>query len=306
MPPAGADDEGAGMRLTSLLFVPADSAKKFEKAKAVGADGLILDLEDSVAPANKAAARETLKGWIEASTGPRDWSFWVRVNPLDTGLTADDLAAVVRPGLDGIVLPKSNGGHDLRRVSDMIDPLEAAAGMGAGTVKIVVVATETAAAMFNLGSYAPAHPRLAALTWGAEDLAAVVGATANKEADGAWTQPYQLARSLCLFAAANAEVPAIDTLYADFRDPEGLEASCRVSRRDGFAGRLAIHPDQVAGIRRAFAPSEADLALAQRIVATFDENPGLGTIGIDGKMYDIPHLKQARRVLASVGQGQGG
>jgi len=294
------------MRLTSLLFVPADSAKKFEKAKAAGADGLILDLEDSVAPVNKAAAREMLKGWIDACAGPRDWSFWVRVNPLDTGLTADDLMAVVRPGLDGIVLPKSNGGHDVARVSDMIDPLEAAAGMEKGAVRIIVVATETAAAMFNLGSYTPAHPRLAALTWGAEDLAAVVGATANKEADGAWTQPYQLARSLCLFAAANAEVQAIDTLYADFRDPEGLEASCRVSRRDGFSGRLAIHPDQVAGIRGAFAPSEADLALAHRIVAAFDANPGLGTIGIDGKMYDIPHLKQARRVLASVGQGQGG
>lgn len=290
------------MKLTSLLFVPADSEKKFEKAKAIGADGLILDLEDAVAPASKAAARQTLSGWIDASATGRDWSFWVRVNPLDSGLTADDLKAVVRPGLDGIVLPKANGGQDVATLSSMIDPLEAAAGMPTGHVKIIVVATETAAAMFNLGSYAPAHPRLAALTWGAEDLAAVVGATANKEADGNWTQPYQLARSLCLFAAASAEVPALDTLYANFRDPEGLEASCRVSRRDGFAGRLAIHPDQVAGIRRAFSPGEADLELARRIVAAFDENSGLGTIGIDGKMYDIPHLKQARRTLASVGE----
>ncbi len=290
------------MRLTSLLFVPADSQKKYDKAKAVGADGLILDLEDSVAPSNKASARQALSGWIDDANGPRSWSFWVRVNPLDTGLTADDLKAVVRPGLDGIILPKANGGQDVARVSAMIDPLEDAAGMARGQVKIIVVATETAAAMFNLGSYAPAHPRLAALTWGAEDLAAVVGATSNKEADGAWTQPYQLARSLCLFAAANAEVPAIDTLYADFRDAEGLAASCRVSRRDGFVGRLAIHPDQVDGIRSAFAPSNADLALARRIVASFDDKPGLGTIGIDGKMYDIPHLKQARRVLASVGE----
>ncbi|SMH54646.1 HpcH/HpaI aldolase/citrate lyase family protein [Mesorhizobium australicum] len=289
------------MRLTSLLFVPADSAKKFEKAKGVGADGLILDLEDSVAPPNKAAARETLSGWIDASNGERDWSFWVRVNPLDSGMTADDLKAVVRPGLDGIVLPKSNGGQDVATLSFMIDPLEAAAGMPKGHVKILVVATETAAAMFNLASYAPAHPRLAALTWGAEDLGTVVGATSNKEPDGNWTQPYQLARSLCLFAAANAGVQALDTLYADFRNPEGLEASCRVSRRDGFTGRLAIHPDQVAGIRRAFAPSEEDVALARRIVAAFDGNPGLGTIGLDGKMYDIPHLKQARRTLASVG-----
>lgn len=288
------------MRLTSLLFVPADSEKKFEKAKGIGADGLILDLEDSVAPSGKATAREGLKGWIDAANGPRDWRFWVRVNPLDTGMTAEDLAAVVRPGLDGIVLPKSNGGQDVATVSDMIDPLEAAAGMEPGTVKIIVVATETAAAMFNLASYAPAHPRLAALTWGAEDLGAVVGSTANKGPDGDWTTPYQLARSLCLFAAANAGVPALDTLYADFRDGEGLKAACRISRRDGFIGRLAIHPAQVAGINEAFAPSEEDVALARRIVAAFEENPDLGTIGIDGKMYDIPHLKTARRTLASV------
>lgn len=298
----GADDEGAGMKLTSLLFVPADSEKKFVKARTIGADGLILDLEDSVAPDNKAAARRTLSGWIDAENGARPWSFWVRVNPLDTGLTGDDLKAIVRPGLDGIVLPKANGGQDVAKISGMIDPLEAAAGMPKGHVKIIVVATETAAALFNLGSYAPAHPRLAALTWGAEDLAAVVGSTANKGADGTWTQPYQLARSLCLFAAANAEVPALDTLYADFRDAEGLKASCAVSRRDGFVGRLAIHPDQVTGIKAAFAPSEADVTLARRIVGAFDNNPGLGTIGIDGKMYDIPHLKQARRTLASMGE----
>lgn len=293
------------MRLTALLFVPADSAKKFEKAQGAGADGLILDLEDSVAPPNKAAAREGLAGWIAAAQGPRDWRFWVRVNPFDTGLTEADLQAVVRPGLDGVVLPKANGGADVARLSALIEPLERAAGMAPGHVKIIVVATETAAAMFNLGSYAPAHPRLAALTWGAEDLGAVVGATSNKEPGGDWTAPYQLARSLCLFAAANAGVPALDTLHADFRDEAGLEAACRVSRRDGFVGRLAIHPAQVAGIKRAFAPSEADLALARRIVAAFAADPGLGTIGIDGKMYDIPHLKQARRVLASVGEGEG-
>lgn len=295
------------MRLTALLFVPADSQKKFDRAQLSGADGLILDLEDSVSPSNKAAARATLSDWIAMSGDRnRDWSFWVRVNPFDTGLTSADLEAVVRPGLDGIVLPKANGAQDLNRLGAMLDDLERARGMEAGRIKIIVVATETAAAMFNLGSYAPAHPRLAALTWGAEDLAAVVGATANKENDGEWTKPYQLARSLCLFAAANAEVQAIDTLFADFRDSEGLEASCRTSRRDGFSGRLAIHPDQVSGIRRAFAPSEQDLALARRIVAAFDENPGLGTIGIDGKMYDIPHLKQAHRVIASVDETQGG
>lgn len=290
------------MNLTALLFVPADSEKKFDKARGVGADGLILDLEDSVAPAQKVAAREKLSTWIDANRGPRDWSFFVRVNPFDTGLTADDLKAIVRPGLDGILMPKAEGGQDVQRLSDLIDPLEAAAGLEKNHIKIVVVATETAASMFNLGSYAPAHPRLAALTWGAEDLGAVVGSTANKEADGNWTQPYQLARSFCLFAAANAGVPAIDTLYSDFRDPEGLTASCKVSRRDGFLGRLAIHPAQVAGIQAAFAPSEEDVALARQIVAAFAENPDLGTIGIDGKMYDIPHLKTARRTLAAIGE----
>jgi citrate lyase subunit beta/citryl-CoA lyase len=302
MPAPGADDEEAGMRLTSLLFVPADSGKKFEKARGVGADGLILDLEDSVAPQNKAAARDGLSAWIDAAAGARDWAFWVRVNPFDTGLTEDDLKAVVRPGLDGIVLPKANGGGDVARLAEMIDPLERAAGMAPGHVKIVVVATETAAAMFNLGSYAPAHPRLAALTWGAEDLGAVLGVTSNKDGVGAWTQPFELARSLCLYAAANAGVPALDTIYADFRDPQGLGANCLTSRRDGFVGRLAIHPAQVDVINRAFAPSEADVALARRIVAAFDDNPGLGTIGIDGKMYDIPHLKTARRTLASIGE----
>jgi citrate lyase subunit beta/citryl-CoA lyase len=280
------------------LFVPADSEKKFAKAQETGADGLIVDLEDSVAPAFKAAARQTVAGWIDATAG-RDWGFWVRVNPFDTGLTMDDLAAVVRPGLDGIVLPKANGAQDVARLGHCLDALEAKAGMAQGSVRIIVVATETAQAMFNLGSYAPAHPRLAALTWGAEDLSAVVGSTANKDDSGDWSQPYQLARSLCLMAAAAAVVPALDTLYADFRNEDGLVAACRVSRRDGFVGRLAIHPAQVAGINHAFAPSDADLALAGQIVAAFEANPDLGTIGIDGKMYDIPHLKQARRTLAA-------
>ncbi|MWD29780.1 CoA ester lyase [Aquicoccus sp. SCR17] len=288
------------LKFRSLLFVPADSQKKFDKARDLGADGLILDLEDSVAPGNKAAARDGLGARIDAANTPRDWAFWVRVNAFDTGLTEADLAAVVRPGLDGIMLPKASGGADVARLGVLLDRLEGAAGMEAGTVKILPIVTETPAGLFNLASYAPAHPRLAALTWGAEDLAAVVGATANKGDDGQWTNPYQLARSLCLMAAANAEVPAVDTLYADFRDPEGLEADCRVARRDGFVGRLAIHPAQVEVVNRAFQPTEAELDLARRIVAAFEENPELGTVGIDGKMVDIPHLKQARRMLASV------
>lgn len=287
------------MRLRSLLFVPADSDRKFAKAQDAGADALILDLEDSVAPTAKPAARAALGARIDGA-GARDWTFWVRINAFDTGLHQADLAAAVRPGLDGIMLPKSGGGAEIARLGAMLDDLESSAGIAPGTVKILPVATETPAALFNLGSYAPAHPRLAGLTWGAEDLAAAVGATANKDDRGDWTAPYQLARSLCLMAAAAAGVPAFDTLHADFRDPEGLLATSRIARRDGFAGRLAIHPDQIAPIHRGFAPTEADIALARRIVAAFEADPGLGAVGLDGRMYDIPHLKQARRTLDSL------
>jgi citrate lyase subunit beta/citryl-CoA lyase len=288
------------MRLRSLLFVPGDSEKKFARASLSGADVLILDLEDAVAPSMKEAARGLVASWIDrAEAVPA--SLFVRVNPLDTMLTQGDLAAVVRAGLAGVLVPKANGATDIATIAALIDPLEAAAGMEPGSVRIMVVATETPLAMFQLGSYTPPHPRLIALTWGAEDLAAAIGATANKEADGAWTEPYRLARSLCLFASASAGVTPVDTLYADFRDTAGLEADCRRARRDGFLGRIAIHPDQVETINRCFSPSAEDVAEAHKIVAAFAAQPELGTIGIDGKMYDIPHLKAAQKTLAAAG-----
>lgn len=288
------------MRLRSLLFVPGDSERKFAKAQGLGADALILDLEDAVAPSRKDAARALVAAALD-DAGPRDWAFFVRPNPFDTGLTLTDLAAVVKPGLDGLLLPKVDGVADVVRAAHCLDALEARAGMAPGVVKIAVVATETPAAMFALAGYAPAHPRLVGLTWGAEDLAAAIGATSNKEEDGGWTEPYRQARSLCLYAAANAGVAPIDTLYADFRDPEGLERDCRRARRDGFTGRLAIHPDQVATINRCFSPSAEELAQARTIVAAFAAQPDAGTLGIDGKMYDIPHLKAARRTLSAAG-----
>ena len=288
------------MKLRSMLFVPGDSEKKFAKAAGTGADALILDLEDAVAPSQKAEARAIVARLLD-DRAPRDWLFFVRINPLGTGLTDDDLAAVVKPGLDGILLPKANGAEDVATVAARLDRLEAAADIAAGTVRIAVVSTETPRAMFNLGSYAPAHPRLLALTWGAEDLAAAIGATDNKEADGGWTSPYVVARALCLFASAAAEVIALDTLYADFRDTEGLERDCRRSRRDGFTGRIAIHPDQVATINRAYSPSDEEVAHARRIVDAFAARPDAGTLGIDGKMYDIPHLVAARKTLAAAG-----
>lgn len=286
------------MKLRSLLFVPADSERKFTKAREVGADALILDLEDSVAPSRKPAARAIVEKLLEDKS-PRDWSFFVRVNGLETGLTLEDLAAIVKPGLDALLIPKTNGATDLERIGHYLDALEAKVGMKPCAVKFAIVSTETPKAMFNLGSYVPAHPRLVGLTWGAEDLAAALGAIDNKEGDGAWTFPYKVARAHCLFAAAAAEVSPLDTLYANFKDPEGLERDCRASRRDGFTGRIAIHPDQIATINRCYAPSEAEISQARKIVDAFEANPGAGTLGIDGKMYDIPHLKAARKTLDS-------
>jgi citrate lyase subunit beta/citryl-CoA lyase len=290
------------MRLRSMLFVPGDSDKKFAKASGIGADALILDLEDSVAPSMKVEARAKVSALLD-DQAPRDWLFFVRVNPFDTGMTFDDMAAVVKPGLDGLLIPKADGAADIVRIGAKLDRLEALAGMAIGSVKIAVVATETAQAMFNLDSYTPAHPRLVALTWGAEDLAAALGATANKEEDGSWTSPYLLARNLCLFAASSAGVLPLDTLYTDFRDPEGLERDCRRARRDGFLGRIAIHPDQIAIINRCFSPSEAEISEAQMIVDAFAAQPDAGTLGINGKMYDIPHLKAAQKTLAAVVRG---
>lgn len=289
------------MRLRSLLFVPGDSARKVARARTSGADALILDLEDAVAPSMKAEARAHVADLLRQGE-TRDWLFFVRINPFDTGLTLADLTAVVRPGLAGVVLPKANGAHDLVRLGHYLDALEVAAGVAQGEVKVLVVATETPAAMFALGSYAPAHPRLIGLTWGAEDLGSAIGASANKEPDGRWTEPYRLTRAQCLFAAAAAGVAPVETLYADFKDEAGLAADCRRAWRDGFTGRLAIHPDQVATINAGFSPSEEDVAFALRLVEAFEAQPSAGTVGLDGKMYDIPHLKAARRTLAQAGK----
>ncbi|QOZ28052.1 CoA ester lyase [Bradyrhizobium sp. CCBAU 51753] len=288
------------MKLRSLLFVPADSERKFAKADGIGADALILDLEDSVAPSRKAFARDAVKNLLG---GPRNWSFLVRINPFGTGLTLEDLAAVVRPGLDGILIPKVNGIEDVDLVSHYVDALEVANGVPPGHVKLLTVATETPAAMIGFSGYSRKNRRLVALTWGGEDLSAALGALTPREADGSWTFPYQVARAQCLFAAGAADAAALETLYVDFRDQQGLAESCRIARRDGFVGRIAIHPDQVATINTCFTPSDDDLAHARRVVAAFAAAPDVGTVGIDGKMYDIPHLVAAKRTLASVGEG---
>jgi citrate lyase subunit beta/citryl-CoA lyase len=286
--------------LRSMLFIPGDSEKKLGKVDECGADAVILDLEDAVAPANKAAARAMVAAFIkERPRGSRKLQLWVRVNPFDTGLTLDDLAAVVPVAPDGIMQPKTNDPECLRRMSHYLDALEAAHSVEAGSIKILPVATETAVAPFHLGAFATAGlERLMGLTWGAEDLAAAVGASTNLDASGEWAFTYKMVRSLTLLAAHATQVQAIDTLYVDFRDDEGLRASCRAARAEGFSGRIAIHPAQVAGINESFMPSAAEIAHAQRVADVFSANPGLGTVGMDGKMLDIPHLKQAERVLA--------
>jgi citrate lyase subunit beta/citryl-CoA lyase len=282
------------MKLRSLLFVPGDSERKFIKALTAQADALILDLEDSVAPSAKPAARAAVAERLGASAA----RCFVRINALASGLALDDLKAVVKPGLDAVMLPKAEGGKDVAQLGAYLDAFETMAGLARGSVKIIVVATETAPAMFALASYTPAHERLIALTWGGEDLAAALGAANNREPDGAWTFPYLVARAQCLFAASAADVLAIDTIHADFRDLAGLEADCRRSRRDGYLGRMAIHPDQVAVINACYGASEAEILLARRVVEAFDAAPGAGALALDGKMIDIPHLKAARKLLA--------
>lgn len=285
--------------IRSFLFIPGDSEKKLSKVDDCGADAVILDLEDAVAPANKVAARSLITQFLMERTGLRSPQIWVRINPLDTGLTEADLAAVVGGRPDGIIQPKTDRPADVALVSAMLDSLEVDFALPLGGMPIIPVATETAIAPFHLGEYATAGlSRLAGLTWGAEDLATAIGATGNRAADGQWHFTFQLARSLTLLAAHASGVQAIETLHADFRDDEGLRRSSLLARQEGFSGRLAIHPAQVAIINECFTPSPAEVDHAQEILAAFAANPGAGTVGLGGKMIDIPHRKQAERIVA--------
>lgn len=284
--------------LRSLLFVPGDSERKLAKAESVPADALVFDLEDAVAPASKATARARVREFLAARSSGRRPELWVRINALDHAEAGADLAAVIPLRPDGIVLPKARSADDVNLLSQRIGVYEVEHDIPVGSIRILPVATETPQAVFALGGYGNCGKRLAGLTWGAEDLAAAVGASANRDSEGRWTMPYQVVRSLCLFAAHAAGVEAIDTLYANFRDEDGLRRACEEARRDGFSGMLAIHPAQVGIINRAFRPSAEEVARAQRIVDLFAANPGAGTLALDGAMLDMPHLQQARRLLA--------
>jgi citrate lyase subunit beta/citryl-CoA lyase len=275
--------------LRSLLFVPGDRPDRMEKALHAGADGLILDLEDAVAPAAKPEARRAVAQFLDANPTRR---LWVRINPLDGMEAEKDLAAILGSHPDGIVLPKAEGGASVSELARRLTE------RGNVSSQILAIASETPAAIFQLGSYGGAK-RLAGLTWGAEDLPAAIGAVTSREADGRFTPPYELARSLCLFGAAAAGVAPIETVYPAFRDLQGLAAYAARARRDGFTGMMAIHPDQVPVINSAFTPNEAEVAHARAVVAAFEANPGVGALSLDGKMIDRPHLIQAQRTLAA-------
>lgn len=282
-----------------MLFVPGDSERKIQKGLGTKADALVLDLEDSVTPENKPAARELVAGIVRSGRSSFAGQLWVRVNPLTTSFSLDDLAAVVQAKPDGLLLPKSTGAADVIRLSHYLDALEARDGIAQGSTEILAVTTETAQAPFTLGEYAGAGAkRLMGLTWGAEDLSSAIGAAGNTDETGGWTLTYRMARSLCLLAAKACHAQAIETLYVDYKDSEGLLKSCRASRREGFTGRFAIHPDQVGPINEGYMPDPQDVEHARNVVAAFAANPGAGTVGVNGQMLDIPHLNQAKSVLA--------
>jgi citrate lyase subunit beta/citryl-CoA lyase len=289
--------------MRSLLFVPGDSERKLAKATTSGADALILDLEDSVSISRKAEARNTVSAFLTKTERGADTPFLiVRINALDSGLSDDDLAAVVSAAPDAILLPKAGSGADIQDLGTRIAVHEAEAGLEDGKIRIHALMTETAGGMLAAGSFAAKSQRLSALAWGAEDLAADIGASSNKDENGVYTDVFRLARSLAILAAANSRVDAIDTVFTDFRDLDGLDAECRAAVRDGFSGKMAIHPDQVAVINRAFTPPPEDVERAVRIMALFAAaGPDAGVLSLDGKMIDKPHLRQAERVARLAG-----
>lgn len=282
--------------IRSMLFIPADSERKLGKGEDCGADALILDLEDSVAPARLGIARKMALEYLRSRPGRERQQLWVRINPMSTPAALHDLL-VVGGAPDGIVLPKVFSATDVVTLSHFLDALEVREGVPQGSIRIIPVTTETPHSLFKLSSYEGCTPRLAGMTWGAEDIAAALGASANRRSDGEYDSIYQLAQALCLAGAAAAGVQPIDTIWADFKDEEGLVRESVAARRRGFTGKIAIHPHQVATINASFSPSGDELAWARKVVDVFASNPELGTVALEGKMLDMPHLKQAQGLL---------
>lgn len=281
--------------IRSFLFVPGDSARKFDRASQGPADALILDLEDSVAQTQKAAAREATAQMLSAPRAHQ--MLWVRVNALDSGLTLADLVAVMPHRPDGIVLPKCSSAADLQRLDHYLDAFEATANIEPGRTRILSIATETAQSLFALGDYSGCSPRLWGMMWGGEDLAAALGAYENRDATG-FHGPYRLARDLCLAGARAAGVVPVDTVFVDTRDLEGLRTEALQARRDGFGAKAVIHPSHVEVVHAAFMPAAADVDWARRVLAAVEAAPGVGVVTLDGKMIDQPHATKAQQILA--------
>ncbi len=284
------------MRLRSFLFVPGDSERKQARAVDSAADALLLDLEDSVAAPQLPAARQRVRELLTARPDRSQQQLWVRVNALSSGLLLEDLMAVFPGAPDGLVLPKVVTPQEIVEVGHYLTALEARAGRAAGKTKLLIIATETPQAVLNLNAYLP-HERILGLTWGSEDLAAAMGVSRKTDSQGALTFTFQMARSLCVMTSTALGVQPIDGVYVDFRDTAGLQREAQEARCDGFTGKMAIHPDQVAPINAAFTPSAAEVEWARRVVAAFSQSPAAGVVSLDGRMVDKPHLLQARRIL---------
>ncbi len=289
------------MILRSWMFVPGDSEKKLGKGPSLGADALILDLEDSVVDTRKAIAREMVCAYLQHADRAIS-QLWVRMNPLDTPHALLDVVGVIQGQPDGFILPKAEHSRDANLLGNYLDVLETEHGIERGATKIFSLVTETPTAMLNIGSYTVVNPRVTAVSWGAEDLSAAIGASSNRDEQGNLTAPYIFARTVCLMAAYAAGVQAVDTAFTDYKDDDGLRTNCNEARRDGFVGKIAIHPAQVSIINDAFMPNAAEIEHARAVVDLFAQNPDVGTLSLAGKMLDKPHLTQAERVLALAAQ----
>ena len=283
--------------MRSLLFVPADSEKKLAKAPTCGADALIIDLEDSVSAENKSMARNQAGDFIE-SHRDAGYELHVRINGFASGLVESDLDAIVQARPHAIMLPKAESGNDISLLSAMIAAREAMAAIDDGTIRIFALTTETAGAIFHFATYKSASARLDGLAWSSEDLSAALGVEKSHDANGAFTDPFRLARTLCLFGAADAGITAIDRVFPNFRDTKAFRSEALAARRDGFTAKLAIHPDQVETVNEVFTPTADSIAHASEVIAAFEAAPGTGVVGLDGEMLDLPHLAQARGLLA--------
>jgi citrate lyase subunit beta/citryl-CoA lyase len=304
MPPPSLHAKEKGiLNMRSLLFVPGDSPRKLEKAMLCGADALIIDLEDSVAvPAKDSARQATSKFLVDAMSEKKRPRLFVRVNGISTGLIDSDINGIMESAPDGIVLPKAVGLRDVSALEHQLDLREAALGLPLGSTRIIAIATENALGVLAMGSFVGGSPRLAGLAWGGEDLSADIGAETNRTEDGSYTDPYRLARILVLLGATAVQVDAIDAVYTNIPDLDGLAAECREAQRDGFVAKMAIHPSQVPIINAAFTPSEMALARARAVQDLFERNPGAGVLSLNGEMLDRPHLSRAQRVLRRASQ----